>query len=82
MIEWNWFALIGVVWFFLTMQLNGLVIDIGNRMQIIPINDGVIEKHATTQLKKGVTNTSKYMADLLQDKGTSRSLHYFLMIYK
>jgi len=53
-------------------ELNGLVIDIGNRMQVIPINDGVIETHAALQLKKGVTNINKYLADLLEDRG-----HYF-----
>jgi actin-related protein len=58
------------------------VIDIGNRMQIIPINDGVIEKHATTQLKKGVTNTTKYMSDLLQDKGMRYSLLFYRDINK
>jgi actin-related protein len=48
------------------------VVDIGNRLQIIPVNAGVIEQHAAVQLKKGVTNINKYLSDLLEEKG-----HYF-----
>lgn len=51
------------------LQLNGLVVDIGNRLQIIPVNAGVIEQHAAVQLKRGVTNINKYLSDLLEEKG-------------
>eukprot|EP01128_Nolandella_sp_AFSM9_P004992 TRINITY_DN2355_c0_g1_i1.p1 TRINITY_DN2355_c0_g1~~TRINITY_DN2355_c0_g1_i1.p1 ORF type:complete len:1543 (-),score=607.78 TRINITY_DN2355_c0_g1_i1:24-4652(-) len=53
-------------------RLNGVVVDIGARMQVIPVNDGNIEQHAVTQLKRGITNVDKYMADLLEENG-----HYF-----
>eukprot|EP01127_Copromyxa_protea_P005876 TRINITY_DN15709_c0_g1_i1.p1 TRINITY_DN15709_c0_g1~~TRINITY_DN15709_c0_g1_i1.p1 ORF type:complete len:782 (-),score=138.49 TRINITY_DN15709_c0_g1_i1:40-2385(-) len=53
-------------------RVNGLVVDIGNRMQVVPVNSGVIERHAIFQLRKGVTHVNNYLSDLLEEKG-----HYF-----
>lgn len=49
--------------------MNGLVVDIGNRMQVVPVNNGIIEHHAIFQLRKGVTHINKYLSDLLEEKG-------------
>ena len=49
--------------------LNGLVVELGQRLQIVPVNNGIVERHAVQQLKKGITNLHGHLAELLEERG-------------
>jgi actin-related protein len=38
-------------------------------MQVVPVNNGIIERHAVFQLRKGVSHLNNYLRDLLEERG-------------
>ncbi|KAH3767729.1 actin subfamily protein [Pelomyxa schiedti] len=48
---------------------TGLVVDCGNRLQIVPVIDGHVIEAAVYKLKRGVAGLTEHMARLLTRKG-------------
>ncbi|KAH3766576.1 actin subfamily protein [Pelomyxa schiedti] len=48
---------------------TGLVVDCGNRLQIVPVIDGHVIEEAVYKLKRGVAGLTEHMARLLTRKG-------------
>jgi len=54
---------------FATGSLTGCVVDVGNRLQILPVVEGFPIDIASYQLTKGVGDLTDHMARTLRDKG-------------
>lgn len=49
-------------------QLEGLVVEVGTRAQVVPVLGGGVERAASVQVKRGL-GVDRYLASLLEEKG-------------
>jgi actin-related protein len=50
-------------------EINGVVVDLGNRMQIMPVVEGFSLDFACVQLPTGLGDLTEYLAFLLTERG-------------